>query len=190
MATVGVVRQRRIPPRTPGGELALEPPPEPERLVPPGVLARLLPGVMLLGSVGFIAVLGPENPTSWLFGGMFALSTLGMVMTSGGRGGGSRAATLDENRRDYLRYLAQLRHRVRGVAAEQRAAAESAHPDPAAWPTVIAHGRLWERRAADPDFAHVRIGRGAQRLAVRLVAPQTGPVEGIEPVTALALPGS
>ena len=187
MATVGVVRQRRIPPRTPGGELALEPPPEPERLVPPGVLARLLPGVMLLGSVGFIAVLGPENPTSWLFGGMFALSTLGMVMTSGGRGGGSRAATLDENRRDYLRYLAQLRHRVRGVAAEQRAAAESAHPDPAAWPTVIAHGRLWERRAADPDFAHVRIGRGAQRLAVRLVAPQTGPVEGIEPVTALAL---
>jgi S-DNA-T family DNA segregation ATPase FtsK/SpoIIIE len=28
---------------------------------------------------------------------------------------------------------------------------------------------------------------GAQRLATRLVAPQTGPVEGIEPVTALAL---
>ncbi len=187
MGTVGVVRQRRVPPRMPGGELVLEPPPEPERLVPPGVLARLLPGVMLLGSVGFVAVLGPTNPTSWLFGGMFAISTLGMVMTGGGRGGGNRAATLDEDRRDYLRYLAQLRHRLRGIAAEQRAAAESAHPDPAAWPAVIAHGRLWERRAADPDFAHVRIGRGAQRLAIRLVAPQTGPVEGIEPVTALAL---
>jgi S-DNA-T family DNA segregation ATPase FtsK/SpoIIIE len=171
----------------PGGELVLEPPPEPERLVPPGVLARLLPAVMLLGSVGFIAVLGPKNPTSWLFGGMFAISTLGMVMSGGGRGGGNRSATVDEDRRDYLRYLATLRHRVRAIAAEQRAAAESTHPDPAAWPAVIARGRLWERRAADPDFAHVRVGRGAQRLAVRLVAPQTGPVEGIEPVAALAL---
>ena len=187
MGTVGVVRQRRVPPRMPGGELVLEPPPEPERLVPAGILARLLPGVMLLGSVGFIAVLGPKNPTSWLFGGMFAISTLGMVMTGGGRGGGNRSAGIDEDRRDYLRYLALLRQRVRGVAVAQRTAAESAHPDPAAWPAVIAHGRLWERRAADPDFAHVRVGLGAQRLATRLVAPQTGPVEGIEPVTALAL---
>lgn len=187
MGTVAVVRQRRTPQRMPGGELVLEPPPEPERLVPAGILTRLLPGVMLLGSVGFIAVLGPKNPTSWLFAGMFAISTLGMVMTGGGRGGGNRSATVDELRRDYLRYLAQVRHRVRGIAAEQRAAAESAHPDPAAWPTVVAHGRLWERRAADPDFAHVRVGLGAQRLATRLVAPQTGPVEGIEPVTALAL---
>jgi len=188
MGTVGVVRQRRVLPRMPGGELVLEPPPEPERLVPAGMLTRLLPGVMLLGSIGFIAVLGPKNPTSWLFGGMFAISTLGMVMTGGGgRGGGSRSASIDEDRRDYLRYLALLRHRVRDIEAEQRSAAESAHPDPAAWPSVLAHGRLWERRAADPDFGQVRVGLGAQRLATRLVAPQTGPVESIEPVTALAL---
>jgi DNA segregation ATPase FtsK/SpoIIIE, S-DNA-T family len=188
MTTVGVVRPRRDAPRMPGGDLQLEPPPEPERVVPAAVLTRLLPLVMLLGSVGFIAVLGPKNPTSWLFGGMFAISTLGMVMTGGaGRGGGSRSAGIDEDRRDYLRYLSQQRHRVLGIATQQRAAAEAAHPDPAAWPAVLAHGRLWERRAADPDFGHVRIGLGDQRLATRLVAPQTGPVEGIEPVTALAL---
>ncbi|NMH92296.1 hypothetical protein HF519_12080, partial [Pseudonocardia bannensis] len=88
MTTVGVPRSRRTLPRTPGGELTLEPPPEPERIVPAGVLARLLPMVMLAGSVGFIAVLGPQNPTSWLFGGMFAISTLGMVLSgAGGRGG-------------------------------------------------------------------------------------------------------
>ena len=80
-----------------------------------------------------------------------------------------------------------LRRRVRGIAAEQRTVLESVHPDPAAWPAVLAAGRLWERRAADPDFGQLRIGRGAQRLATRLVAPQTGPVEGLEPVTALAL---
>jgi S-DNA-T family DNA segregation ATPase FtsK/SpoIIIE len=188
MGSVGVARPRRVPPRMPGGELALEPPPEPERIVPAGVLARLLPLVMLLGSVGFIAVLGVRNPTSWLFGGMFMISTLGMVMTGGaGRGGGNRSSGLDEDRRDYLRYLAVARRRARAIAAEQRSVLETVHPDPAAWPAGLAAGRLWERRPADPDFGQLRVGRGAQRLATRLVAPQTGPVEGIEPVTALAL---
>ena len=55
MPTVEVLRPPRTVPRTPGGELAIEPPPEPERPVPPALLARLLPGVMLLGSVGFVA---------------------------------------------------------------------------------------------------------------------------------------
>ena len=52
---------------------------------------------------------------------------------------------------------------------------------------MLAAGRLWERGPADPDFGQLRIGRGDQWLATRLVAPQTGPVEGIEPITALAL---
>lgn len=188
MGTIGVVRPRRTAPGTPAGELMLEPPPEPERMVPAAMLTRLLPLVMLLASVGFIAVLGVRNPTSWLFGGMIMISTLGMVLSgSGGRGGGNRAATVDEDRRDYLRYLAQIRRRVRGIAAEQRAALEAVHPDPGGWPGVLAAGRLWERRPGDPDFGQLRIGRGPQRLATRLVAPQTGPVDGIEPITALAL---
>ena len=184
--TVEVARPPRAAPRLPVGELVVEPPPEPERLVPGGALARLLPLVMLLGSVGFIAVLGPRNPTSWLFGGMFALSTLGMMGTAaGGRGG--RAAVIDEDRRDYLRYLGLLRRRVRRIAAAQRAALTAQHPDPAAWLAVLGAGRLWERRPADADFGQLRIGLGDQWLATRLVAPATGPAEGIEPITALAL---
>jgi S-DNA-T family DNA segregation ATPase FtsK/SpoIIIE len=151
------------------------------------MLSKLLPAVMLLGSLGFVAVLGPSNPTAWLFGGMFAISTLGMVLGGGYRGGANRQATVDEDRRDYLRYLALMRTQVRTVAAEQRAALEAVHPDPLAWPAVLAAGRLWERRPADADFGQLRIGRGTQRLATELVAPQTGPVDGIEPVTALAL---
>ncbi|WP_147257396.1 type VII secretion protein EccCa [Pseudonocardia hierapolitana] len=180
-------RSRPAPPRMPGGELTLEPPPEPERIIPAGVLQRMLPLAMLVGSVGFIAVLGVRDPTSWLFGGMFAISSLGMLLTGSGRGGGSRTADIDEDRRDYLRYLSVLRDRVRRIAAEQRAALEWSHPEPSAWPAVLRAGRMWERRPADPDFAHVRVGRGAQRLATRLVPPQTGPVDGLEPVAALAL---
>ena len=145
------------------------------------------PAVMLLGSVGFVA-LGPRDPSSLLFGGMFALSTVGMLLVGGGgRSAGQRQAVVDEERRDYLRYLATTRRRVRVVVTEQRAALEHVHPDPAAWPAVLAAGRLWERRSSDPDFGLLRAGTGAQRLATALVAPQTGPVDGLEPVTALAL---
>ena len=187
MRTVEVPRPPRTGPRLPGGELTIEPPPEPERPVPPALLARLLPAVMLLGSVGFVA-LGPRDPSSLMFGGMFALSTVGMLLVGGGgRSAGQRQASVDEERRDYLRYLAATRRRVRTVATEQRAALEHVHPDPAAWPAVLAAGRLWERRGADPDFGVLRAGTGPQRLATTLVAPPTGPVEGLEPVTALAL---
>ncbi len=190
MSTVEVRRSPRAVPRTPGGELVLEPPPEPERPVPAGLLARLLPAVVLLGSVGFVAYAAfvRPDPSSLLFGAMVALSTVGMLFAGGGgRGAGQRQATLDEQRRDYLRYLAAVRRRVHAAAAEQRAALEHVHPEPDAWPAVLAAGRLWERRGTDPDFGQLRLGRGTQRLATRLVAPQTGPVDGVEPVTALAL---
>ena len=187
MGTIAVAPARREVRPVPGGELSLESPPEPERVVPAGVLIRLLPVVLLLSSVASVAVLGARNPTSWLFGGMLALSTLGLVMSGATRGAGARSAGLDEDRRDYLRYLSQLRRRVRGIAAEQRSVLETVHPDPAAWPALLAAGRLWERAVVDPDFGELRLGRGTQRLATRAVAPQTGPVEGLEPVTALAL---
>ncbi|MDN5920804.1 MAG: type VII secretion protein EccC, partial [Pseudonocardia sp.] len=185
--TIGVRRLRRTVPRTPGGELVLEPPPEPERVVPSGLIGRLLPLVMVIGSLGFV-LMRPSEPTSWMFGGMFAISALGMMASGGGgRGAGARTATMDEDRRDYLRYLDVLAQRVGEIAGEQREALETVHPDPAAWPGVLAAGRLWERRPSDTDFGQLRVGVGAQCLATRLTAPQTGPVESLEPISALAL---
>jgi ESX secretion system protein EccC len=145
-----------------------------------------MPALMVLGSVGFIFVMGAQNPTSWLFGGMFALSTLGLMAGGAGRGGTQRAET-DEKRRDYLRYLAQVRRRTRSVAAAQRAALDWTHPNPTALPAVLGTDRMWERRETDPDFAQIRVGRGRQRLATRLVAPQTGPLAELEPTCAWAL---
>ncbi len=186
-STVGVRRSRRTAPQVPGGEVVLEAPPEPERVVPGGMMQRLLPLVMVFGSLAFVAA-RPDDPTSYLFGGMIALSALGMMAAgAGGRGAGARTAQMDEDRRDYLRYLDVLGVRVRGIADEQRRVLETVHPDPAAWPAVLAAERLWERRPSDPDFGRLRVGCGPQRLASRLTAPQTGPVEGLEPISALAL---
>jgi S-DNA-T family DNA segregation ATPase FtsK/SpoIIIE len=187
MTTRTVRRVPRVsPPRLPGGELALEPPPEPARPVPVGLGQRLLPAAMLLGSIGIVAVMGVNNPQGWLFGGMIALSTLGMLAGGLGRGGADRAET-DENRRDYLRYLAQVRARIRVVEADQRSALSWSHPEPAALAAVLGTDRMWERRTGDPDFGQVRVAVGRQRLATRLVAPQTGPLNELEPVCAWAL---
>ena len=188
MGTQVVRRGPRPPaPVMPAGEIPLEAPPAEPRIAPAGLLQRLLPLVMLLASVGFVVVIGIDNPTSWLFGGMIALSTLGMVAGGSSRGGAQRRAESDAERADYLRYLAQIRHRARTVAAEQRASLEWTHPDPDALVTLARGPRTWERRPGDADFAHVRVGRGAQRLATALVPPQTGPVEDLEPVTTVAL---
>lgn len=188
MSTRVFRRAPRLPvPDVPGGEVHLEAPPEVPRAVPTSPLLRLLPLAMVLASVGFIVVIGVDNPTSWLFGGMFALSTLGMVAGGVTRGGGARRAEADEDRKDYLRYLTQMRRRARDTAGEQRRALEWAHPDPDALVALARGRRMWERRPTDADFAHARVGRGAQRLATALVPPQTGPVDDLEPVSAVAL---
>jgi DNA segregation ATPase FtsK/SpoIIIE, S-DNA-T family len=187
MTTRLVRRAPRVPtPRLPGGELPLEPPPEPAKPVPAGLAQKLVPALMVAGSLGFVVAMGARNPTSWLFGGMFALSGVGMLLGGLGRGGTQRAET-DETRRDYLRYLAQVRRRIRLVAAAQRVALEFRHPEPAALAALLDTDRLWERRETDPDFGQIRVGRGRQRLATRLVAPQTGPLSELEPVCAWAL---
>ena len=46
---------------------------------------------------------------------------------------------------------------------------------------------MWERRIGDEDFGQVRIGLGPQQLATPLVAPDTAPVDELEPLTAGAM---
>src|SRR6201999_2149864 len=53
--------------------------------------------------------------------------------------------------------------------------------------SLAASRRMWERRTNDQDFLHLRVGRSSHRLATRLVPPQTGPVDELEPIATLAL---
>ncbi|MFZ0872980.1 MAG: type VII secretion protein EccCa, partial [Pseudonocardiaceae bacterium] len=128
---------------------------------------------------------GKSNPLFLMFPIMMVVSTVGMF-AGGGRGGQAKAE-MNADRKDYLRYLGQMRERAREAAQEQRAALEWSHPDPAALWSIASSRRMWERRGGDLDFCTVRICRGSQRLATRLVAPQTGPVDELEPITTLAL---
>ena len=192
--TEGFVRRPRItPPRTPGGEVNIQAPPDVPRVVPGGLLMKLLPVVMVVAVVGMVALMVVTggrniltNPLFMMFPLMMLMSMFGMF-AAGGRGGGKRAGELNEERKDYFRYLGQLRGQVFETVDNQRAARTWSHPDPRALLDVIGSRRMWERRPSDADFAHVRVGVGVQRLATRLMPPETGPLEDIEPVSMVAL---
>ncbi|AZG44965.1 ESX secretion system protein EccC [Gordonia insulae] len=157
------------------------------------MLMKLLPVVMVVAVVGMIAMMFATggrnilaNPLFMMFPLMMLMSMFGMF-AAGGRGGGKRAAELNEERKDYFRYLGQTRAQVLETVDAQRAALSWSHPDPAALLEIVGTRRMWERRPTDSDFAHVRVGVGSQRLATRLMPPETGPLEDIEPVSMVAL---
>ncbi|MFD6455064.1 hypothetical protein ACFWF3_30210, partial [Nocardia sp. NPDC060220] len=115
MATEGFVRRPRIaPPRAPGGEVALTPPPEIQRAIPSPLMMKLMPVIMVVAVVGMIAMMVTmgrnllANPMMMMFPMMMLMSMVGMM--AGMRGGGpKRAVELNEERKDYFRYLDQVR---------------------------------------------------------------------------------
>ncbi|WP_067711866.1 type VII secretion protein EccCa [Nocardia yamanashiensis] len=192
MATEGFVRRPRIaPPRAPGGEMALTPPPEIPRAVAGSLLTKLMPVVMVVAMIGMVAMMAMmgrsilTNPMMMMFPMMMIMSMAGMLM--GQRSGNKSAAELNEDRKDYFRYLDQTRREVRRTAQKQLETLVWSHPEPADLPSVVGSRRMWERRPNDPDFGHVRVGIGTHRLAAKLARPETGPLEDLEPVSTVAL---
>ncbi|MQY22467.1 type VII secretion protein EccCa [Nocardia macrotermitis] len=194
MSTQGFVRMARIaPPRSPGGEVIIDAPPEITAPIPGPLWQRLMPLVMVVAMVGMMGLMFTmsgksmlTNPMSMMFPMMMLMSMVGMFAGRGG-GGGKKAAELNEERKDYFRYLEQLRRDVRNTGKAQRSALTWTHPHPKDLHSLIGTRRMWERRPNDPDFGHVRIGVGSHRIATKLARPETGPLEDLEPVATVAL---
>jgi S-DNA-T family DNA segregation ATPase FtsK/SpoIIIE len=187
-------RHVRRPPRRPGpelpkGELLLESPP----ILPEAVsgnfsqLLVYLPMVAGAGAMAFLFTSSGGGAATYLASSMYALSSIGMMIGMVGRTAGDKRRRIDGERRDYLRYLSQVRSRVRTAAARQRAALTWRQPHPAALWSLAASSRLWERRPADDDFGTARVATGSQRLAVTLIPPDTQPAEDLDPICAAAL---
>jgi DNA segregation ATPase FtsK/SpoIIIE, S-DNA-T family len=192
--TTVIVRrtEQAPPPELPSGEIVLQPPPEIPEAPPDSFQQTLMILPMVAMTVGMAAAFvgGNGNKLMYVAGGAMALGMGGMVIGQMGRGKGERKIKLNGARRDYLRYLGQVRRRVRRVAEMQREALEWVSPAPRALPSLLTDSelrRIWERRPSGADFAKVRIGTGTHRLAVRLVPPDTKPVEDLDPLCAGAL---
>jgi len=182
-------KERRKPPEMPRGEVLLESPPELPEVTTEGFrnVLTFLPMAAGSGAMAFM-FLGPGgNTLQMVAGGMMGLSMFGMMFSQIGQRSGERKSKLNAERRDYLRYLGQVRAKVRKAAAQQREALEWYNPAPDRLWSMVMSSRLWERRPEDGDFGQVRVGTGPQKLAVQLIAPETKPVEDLEPMSAGAL---
>ena len=127
-------------------------------------------------------------PIMRIMGVLMLFSTLAMVIAQVVRFRRGTQGQIADVRRDYLKYLAQSRRTVRRTARAQRDAQLYLHPSPEQLWSVVAEGsRVWERRVGDKDFGQLRIGLGAQQLATPLVAPETAPVDELEPLCAGAM---
>ncbi|MEO3886184.1 type VII secretion protein EccCa [Nonomuraea sp. B5E05] len=191
--SIVVVRrpERRPSPKPPRGEILLEPPPEIPEVQSQGMMAVLtwLPMVAGAAAMGLMFTAGGTraNPIMYVASGLFAFSMVGMTIGQMGRQAGERKNRLNGARRDYFRYLAQIRKKVRRAAIQQREALEWSGPAPdTLWWTAMGP-RLWERRPRDDDFSTVRLGTGIQKLAVQLIPPDSKPVEDLDALTAGAL---
>ncbi|NUT42411.1 MAG: type VII secretion protein EccCa [Thermoactinospora sp.] len=183
--------ERRNAPEPPSGEVLLESPPEIPETVTGGGLTQLLTYLPMIAGAGAMALMftggTANNPIMLVSSGLFAFSMIGMTVGQMLRNTGERKNRLNGQRRDYYRYLEQVRKRVRTAAAQQHRVMTWNHPDPAALWSLVMTTRLWERRPRDDDFAQVRIATSAQRLALPMIPPETKPIEDLDPLTAGAL---
>jgi S-DNA-T family DNA segregation ATPase FtsK/SpoIIIE len=190
VTTVVFRRPPRQPvPQLPRGELALESPPELPEALPRSMAQILLLLPMIAGGAAMAIMYSNRGGgvLTYVVGGLFGVSMLGMAAMSLGGNQGSKKAEVDAKRREYLRYLSQARRQARKAADQQRAALLWRHPPPSTLWSVPAAGRMWERRPSDNDFGEVRVATGGQKLAITIAPPQTRPIEDLEPLTAIAL---
>ena len=187
-------QERRAAPEMPAGEIVLQPPPEIPEVVSDGLQQMMTYLPMLAMTFGMVAMMSGSGSGSlrWVGGGAMGLGMGGMALSQLARGKGDRKLKLNGQRRDYLRYLGQVRRKVRRAASAQRTALEWTSPPPAAlwWaadgqpagPAVGAPrpGRRLRQRPARhrhaaargaPGAAADQAGRGSRRAVRRGAAP-------------------
>jgi S-DNA-T family DNA segregation ATPase FtsK/SpoIIIE len=153
-----------------------------------GSLMTYLPMGLMAGSMVLLYSGGGSGGIrTYMGGGLMGLAMIGMMLGQVGRSASERKRKLRGDRRDYMRYLAQVRKQVRSAIDQQRAAVCWDHPDPSTLWSMARGRRLWERRRSHEDFGEVRVALGQRRARLRLVPPQSKPIEDLEPMCAGAL---
>ncbi|KAA0075671.1 type VII secretion protein EccCa [Mycolicibacterium sp. P9-64] len=171
------------------GDIVVESPPDVPRPAPANPLEWLLPAAMLVAALGMALLYftsgATRSPMFMMFPVMMLVSVIGSLAY--GSHGARRTGELDQDRREYLRYLDALDDATVRTADAQHLSMHWSHPDPGSLWTLVGGKRMWERRPDDADFCQVRIGLGTLGLSTRLIAPESTSSESCDPVTADAL---
>ena len=182
-------RRRVPPPSTRKGTITIEAPPELPRVIPPSLLRRAMPYLIVILIVGMIVALVATgmrviSPQTLFFPFVLLLAATALYR---GNDNKMRTEEVDAERADYLRYLSVVRDNIRTSAAQQRAAAQWSHPDPSTLASVPGSRRQWERDPHDADFLLLRAGRHHVPLATALRVNDTADEIDLEPVSHSAL---
>ncbi|BBZ06552.1 type VII secretion protein EccC [Mycolicibacterium doricum] len=178
----------RLPPT---GEFVLEAPSPVPRPTGGHPLARLMPFAMLVAAGGMVLLYfssgggQARSPMFGLFPVMMVMSLVGTLVF--GARGTQRGAEVERNRREYLRYLDGVDRAAAGTARRQYDDDHRLHPDPDTLWAIAGSARMWERGVSHSEFGWVRVGLGRVPMGVRLVAPDAGRGDDVDPVTAEAV---
>ena len=166
----------------------LGPPALPSPAPSGGALLGALPALGGLGSLTLVAGAGAAGGRAYAAAGLFALTSLGLVLVQLERQRTQRVQQVAGPRTAYLRYLGTVRHTLHLAATAQRQTLTQRHPPPCALPVLAEEGsRVWERTAGEADFLQVRYGVGRQPPALALTTPEPDPLHEADPVAAAAL---
>ncbi|MGW4482242.1 type VII secretion protein EccCa [Amycolatopsis sp. NPDC004368] len=191
MSTETVKRgPRTAGPEMPEGQEDLQEPPvlaEPAARDFNSLLMMLPMGIGSMVMVLSFSGVGGSSPMTYVLGGGMGVSMMAMSLGQLTRSAGDRKRKMKAERRDYLRYIAQVRERARSTAEQQRRAVAWNNPSPDSLWSLARGPRLWERRVSHDDFGRVRIGLGSQQSALELVPPVTKPIEDLDPLSAISL---
>jgi S-DNA-T family DNA segregation ATPase FtsK/SpoIIIE len=176
---------RLAPPDVPADKIIVAEPPKPQATAPAAGSAAMLI-LPLIGGSGslMVAITNPNRPLFVAAGVLFLIASVavGALMLFSMRSGPRKS--LREKRERYLDYVEQLRHRLRGTVAAQKADGRWRHPDPGRLLDLARmDSRRWERRVADPDFLLLRGGLGDQPIRTTLtMSGDGGPLDECDPV--------
>ncbi|XVU28953.1 type VII secretion protein EccCa [Actinoplanes sp. CA-054009] len=190
MSTVTVKRPpRQAGPEGAEGEIELQEPPLMAEEAPLDFRSFAMIVPMGLGMGGMMAMFGlySRAPIMYVMGGAMAGGMLLMGVLQIGKSASERKRKMRGERRDFLRYIAQLRKQARTAAAQQREQVLWNNPQPGWLWSIAAGSRLWERRPSHDDFGRVRIGLGRQAALLKFLPPTTKPIEDLEPLSSISL---
>jgi DNA segregation ATPase FtsK/SpoIIIE, S-DNA-T family len=190
VSTITIETTPARPAEVPRGQILLEPPPELPDAGGDGMTQALVYLPMAAMAVGTAVMLagGHSGAISYVGAGAIGIGMAGMMAGQLARRHSDRKLKLGRLRRDYLRYLSQVRARARSAARLQREDAVRSCPPPAALPALVAARQIWDRVPEGPGFLDVRFGTGPGEPSLRLVLPEAaGTADDLDPLTTAAL---
>ncbi|BCJ35639.1 type VII secretion protein EccC [Actinocatenispora thailandica] len=190
MRTVTVKRPPRAAgPEAPEGQIELQEPPlmAEEAQLDFRSFAMIVPMGLSTGGLMVMFGMSMRSPLMYVIGGGMAFGMLFMGLMQIGRSASDRKRKMHGERRDFLRYISQIRQQAREAANQQRQAVLWNNPQPDRLWSLAMSDRLWERRPSQDDFGRVRIGLGRQDAMLRFLPPETKPIDHLEPLSTISL---